>query len=382
MTGWTERTGMLADELAAAGHLPDPRWRQAFAAVPRQVFVPRFHRNDNTIIDGANPIDRDEWLAAVYSDTSLVTQNTLVPGTDLHWPTSSSTRPSLMARMLHLLAVTDGHRVLEIGTGTGYDAALLCHRLGDGNVASVDIDAELVDTARTRLACLGYRPYLRAGDGVAGLPERAPYDRIIATCAISSVPSPWIGQLDRAGVIVADVRGELSSSLAVLNKIGETAVEGRFLAVPGHFMWLRAMHDHPLRDGGSVDLTIDRDNATRGVTGIDPGALQHPDLRFLLQHLDPSVQQIWPTQRDGAELTVLHAGDGSWAEIDTFSRNGSHAVTQGGPRPLWNLIEGTTHLWSRLGRPRRDRFGLTATTDGNQRLWLDDPDGADSWTFG
>lgn len=369
---------MLADSLAAEGHLTDARWREAFGAVPRHVFVPRFLRDDGTVVDGANPGDRDEWLAAVYADTSLITQTRLAPGTDLQWPTSSSTRPSLMARMLHLLDVADEHRVLEIGTGTGYNAALLCHRLGDASIASIDIDPGLVEQARDRLAGLGSRPYLIAGDGAMGVPARAPYDRIIATCAIATVPPAWVAQLTPAGVIVADVRGDLSSSLVILRKIGDATVEGRFLTIPGHFMWLRAAADNPLRTAGTLGATINRDNATRLATHLDPAVLDSPDLRFLLQHLRPAIEQIWPADRDGTQVIVLHASDGSWAEIEV-ARAGRHIVTQSGPRPLWDLVADTIHLWSRLGQPTRDRFGLTATSGGSQQLWLDHPDGGRSW---
>ena len=76
--------------------------------------------------------------------------------------------PSLMARMLEALDVRDGHRVLEIGTGTGYNAALLCHRLGACNVVSIDIDPTLIVATRKRLAGLGHHPTLVVGDGTAG----------------------------------------------------------------------------------------------------------------------------------------------------------------------------------------------------------------------
>jgi protein-L-isoaspartate O-methyltransferase len=75
-----------------------------------------------------------------------------------------------MARMLELLDVTGADRVLEIGTSTGYNAALLCHRLTDARVTSIDIDLTLIAEARDRLASLGYQPCLVAGDGAAGVP--------------------------------------------------------------------------------------------------------------------------------------------------------------------------------------------------------------------
>jgi Protein-L-isoaspartate(D-aspartate) O-methyltransferase (PCMT) len=118
-------------------------------------FIPRFFRRDATgeliAVDGSDPTRRAEWLEAVYSDTALTTQlGQIDPGSTLRpltVPASSSTKPTLMARMLADLHAHPGHRVLEIGTGTGYNAALLCHRLGDCNVCSIDIHPGLIHAA-------------------------------------------------------------------------------------------------------------------------------------------------------------------------------------------------------------------------------------------
>lgn len=125
-------------------------------------------------------------LDLVYSPVTLTTA--LADWGTHQVAVSSSTKPDLMLRMLETLDVQDGHRVLEIGTGSGYNAALLAHRLGDDQVFSIDVDHELVDAARRRLDRIGRRPTLITGDGVNGLPEHAPYDRIIATCSVPAVP--------------------------------------------------------------------------------------------------------------------------------------------------------------------------------------------------
>jgi protein-L-isoaspartate O-methyltransferase len=143
VSDWRQRAAALAGQLAALEGV-DPQWATVFAEVARHVFVPRFYPDLDApeVIDGADPDRQREWLDGVYSDESLVTQYRLTPGTTDFWQstttTTTSTRPSLMARMLTLLDVHAGHRVLEIGTGTGYNAALLCHRLGSDNVASLD----------------------------------------------------------------------------------------------------------------------------------------------------------------------------------------------------------------------------------------------------
>ncbi|MGH3865258.1 MAG: methyltransferase domain-containing protein [Pseudonocardiaceae bacterium] len=138
-------------------------------------------------------------------------------------PASSSIRPSLAARMLHELAVTENDHILEIGTGTGYLTALLCHRLGASNITSTDIDADLVDSAGRILAELGYTPTLATADGTHGYPDRAPYDRVLGTAAVEKVPQSWIDQTRPGGRIVTPLR----SAIAVIHEIWHTAGDPR-----------------------------------------------------------------------------------------------------------------------------------------------------------
>ncbi len=373
MTDWQDKAHQLAAELTALGVL-EPGWRAAFTSVPRHLFVPSFYRDDNTIQDGTSPELRAEWLAAVYRDKSLITQRIEVPGTDVLWPTSSSTQPSLMARMLGLLDVADDHSVMEIGTGTGYNAALLSHRLGDANVASIDIDPALVEQARARLGQAGYRPFLTAGDGADGISARAPYDRILATCAVPAIPPSWVAQLRDGGVIVADVRGEMSSALVTATKTGPDTVRGRFLAQPGHFMWLRADPGNPLRDGGRLDTVIDLDGARRSTTTLAPSVLSNHELRFMLTLSVPGISFNGYIDREHSRVHLLRTSDGSWAEIDATSQDGRHPTTQGGSRAVWDEVEAAAKRWADLGSPDRSRFGLTATSTGEHHVWLDNPD--------
>jgi protein-L-isoaspartate O-methyltransferase len=186
----------LVDQLTRSGDLHSTPLLTAFKETPRHVFVPTvitISESGSSTVSGADPTQQQSWLERVYSDDSLVTQSMAHPslrtaeGKPLLVSTSSSTMPSLMARMLEALDVRDGHRVLEIGTGTGYNAALLCHRLGSGNVVSIDLDPTLVAAARNQLTSLGHHPALVVGDGAAGVAQHGPYDRIIATAA---VPEP------------------------------------------------------------------------------------------------------------------------------------------------------------------------------------------------
>ena len=188
---WATRASALAAQLdaerGAGGVVLDPAWRHAFAVTPRHHFVPRI-LNDGTVIGRGDP----GWLDAVYANEALATQSRPCDTSGRAIPSSSSSKPTVMARMLARLAVRPGHRVLEIGTGTGYNAALLAHRLGDQAVYSIDLDPALVQAAREHLEEIGLCPRLAAGNGVAGWPGGGPFDRIIATCAVTSIPPAWI----------------------------------------------------------------------------------------------------------------------------------------------------------------------------------------------
>ncbi|MEV6439874.1 methyltransferase, partial [Streptomyces anulatus] len=152
----------LVQELADRGLLT-ARWRQVFEAVPRSRFVPADVWRQ--LPDRCEPVvGTDAWLALVNSDEPVVTQLDDGAGGGPGVATSSNSMPSMVARMLTLLEVEDGQRVLEIGTGTGYVSALFCERLGDDFVHSVEVDPVVARQAADALAQAGYRPHLRVGD--------------------------------------------------------------------------------------------------------------------------------------------------------------------------------------------------------------------------
>jgi protein-L-isoaspartate(D-aspartate) O-methyltransferase len=135
-------------------------------------------------------------------------------------PTSSSSQPSVMAVMLEQLDVRSGMRVLEIGTGTGYNAALLAVLVGDPRlVTTVDLDPVLVDLARSCLVHAVERGMtICAYNGLDGYLPHAPYDRIIATGSFLPFPWPWIEQLSLDGRLVMDLRGRIGGGLITITK--------------------------------------------------------------------------------------------------------------------------------------------------------------------
>jgi protein-L-isoaspartate O-methyltransferase len=106
-----------------------------------------------------------------------------------------------------------GQTVLEIGTGSGYSTALLCERLGEENVTSVDVGSDMVELARRRLREAGYRPTLVCEDGFHGHRPRAPYDRVISTCKAGRIPTAWVEQARTGGVILAVLPEYLDSGV-------------------------------------------------------------------------------------------------------------------------------------------------------------------------
>jgi methyltransferase of ATP-grasp peptide maturase system len=361
------------ERLRREGVLTDERWVDAFRTVPRHVFLPRFFVPDRRRWRAVARED-EGWLQFVYSRNVLVTQldddpsrwaEARASGPVHGTPTSSSSMPAIMAIMLEELLVSDGQRVLEIGTGTGYNAALLCHRLGDSAVITVDIDPALVTTAAACLAQCGFAPTCGLSDGARGFPQEAPYDRVICTCSVSRIPPAWLDQTVPGGLIVTTLNRPIGAGLVRIVAGDGATGSGRVLAQDGRFMPLRA---HRLADPAAV-------LASRG----DPEDCRRPSL--------PLGEVINQTSRfefyAGLELPEVIAirdflvhPDGSW--VRHHVRDGEQVVEQGGPRRLWDIVERAHQAFIDLGEPSRDRFGITVTPDA-QYLWLDSPASRHCW---
>jgi protein-L-isoaspartate(D-aspartate) O-methyltransferase len=175
----------LADYIKGWGTFKTPQVEVAFRTVSRHLFLP-----------GAS-------LDDAYSRSPVVTRRA-PDGTSL----SSASSPQLVATMLEQLAVEPGQRVLEIGAATGFNAALLAELSGPaGAVVTVELDSDLVAEAARNLACAGYPDVqVICGDGAAGHPGHAPYDRIIVTAEAWDIVPAWWDQLTPDGRMVVPVR--------------------------------------------------------------------------------------------------------------------------------------------------------------------------------
>jgi methyltransferase of ATP-grasp peptide maturase system len=374
----------LIEQMVTLGDLTTPAWRTAFEAIPRHLFAPRFrlpqnlggHTHDATT--STDDVQREEWLRAVYHNEALLTefdQRGIL--------TSSCSAPSVVAIMLEASQTAEGDTVLEIGTGTGWTAALLAHRLGSDAVTSVDNNPHCVTQARERLDRLGLTPTLAVTDGYLGYSARAPYGRIIATAALRKVPPAWLAQTRPGGTILTDLRGNFAGNLARLTVNTDQTAHGQFLPEIVRFMPLRST-EQPFDLLPELSARAVNESGEYRTTTLDPATLRSKStFGFLAQLTMPGTEAGHVIVRDGETrgpmyfcLTDPHSQ--AWARVGT-STTASHPVTQGGDRYLWDELEAAHDLWQRLEQPRPEEFTITITPDGDQVV---DLPGADrSWSL-
>ncbi|MBT2487403.1 protein-L-isoaspartate(D-aspartate) O-methyltransferase [Streptomyces sp. ISL-96] len=384
MTTRTEEAGPpgLASALVETGALTTD-WLPAFEAVPRELFVP--DRIWPGIADGtrqealiSRTDDSQAWRSAVYSDIPLTTQwdDGKHQGDGLGTtPTSSNSMPRMVFSMLADLDVHAGNTVLEIGTGTGWNAGLLAHRLGDENVVSIEYDEVVSRVAGENLRRAGLRPLVIAGDGRLGHSGSAPYDRVIATCSVRNIPYPWISQTKPGGVIVAPWGTEYGGEHIVrLVVAADGTATGRFTRSSA-FMRLRQQRtDRPPFDAYLKGQPWPAD-ATKSTTALSPADTGSWLIQFVIGLRVRGV--FWRAERyeGGAYTFWLYSSDTeSWASADYVLEAEEFEVYQSGPRNLWDEVEAAYRWWDRQGRPGFERFGLAISSNGRQHAWFDDPD--------
>ncbi|MET8454133.1 ATP-grasp peptide maturase system methyltransferase [Streptomyces sp. NPDC005209] len=361
----------LITALTDNGSLRTDPWKRAAGQVPRHEFLRGgyFRRLPGTSPTAWFPVmdDSEDWLPLCYSDESLVTQiaGTIAPrdiqGAILREPSSSSTLPSLVLRMLEELQVEPEDQVLEIGTGTGYSTAVLSARLGDEQVTSVEYDHEVASRARAALAAVDMYPTLVTGDGLLGYPDRAPYDRIIATCAVRTVPAAWIRQTKVRGTILVCVGGWLGASELVRFTVHDNdTASGKFLGGHVSFMLARPHAAPPL--GMLPDLSDGKER--RAEIGSD--ILRDWTARFLVQDMLPNAQLLTLQQDDHTENVLIDSITGAWVALRQDADR--WIVRQGGPELMWDAVEHRIGQWRTNGSPPLEDCALDLTADGSQTI--------------
>ncbi|WP_405583544.1 methyltransferase, FxLD system [Streptomyces sp. NBC_01190] len=269
----------LVDQIRAYGYARSPTVENALRTVPRHLFVP------------------DASLEDAYAN-SPVNIKYDTDGTSI----SCASQPGVVALMLDQLDARPGERILELGAGTGYNAALLAHLVGDsGHVTTIDVDDDLVEGARTHLATAGFSNVeVLTRDGALGNAEGAPYDRIIATVGAHGVPHAWLAQLAPGGRLVVPQRlkGSVSRSIAYEQH------DGRWTSVSSEMNTFM-----PLRRGIADDDRRVIPLSTDGTVRLQAPAGQLIDAEALAGVLDQPRTEEW------TGMTVRAMESPEWMEL-------------------------------------------------------------------
>lgn len=193
-----QRNKALINYLKGAGFLKTEKIISAFENIPRHLFV---------------SVDKAEYA---YEDIALQTIGN-----------STISQPSTVAYMLEKLQPKEGERVLELGTGSGWEACLLAYCVGSkGLVVTIEIEKDVAEFAKHNIAKMQFRNIIKVhGDGSVGYPDEAPYDKIIYTAAAPDVPKQMIMQLKNGGRLVAPVGTQFMQTLKIIDKVSEKRLE-------------------------------------------------------------------------------------------------------------------------------------------------------------
>lgn len=190
-----DRSEKMTERLKRRGYLSTIKVIEAFRKVPRHKFLPD-EEEKNAYVDRPLPIGRGQTISA----------------------------PSMIAIMLEVIQLEECDKVLEIGTGSGYNAALIAEIIGEeGELYTIERLEEIAEVGRKNLKKTGYdRVNVIIGDGTKGYPEESPWDKIIVTACAPEIPDSLIDQLEIEGKLVAPVGQDyMSQILILLEKIGE-----------------------------------------------------------------------------------------------------------------------------------------------------------------
>ncbi|MFI8265291.1 methyltransferase, FxLD system [Streptomyces sp. NPDC085665] len=301
----TQLRNRMVDQIRAAGHARTPAAEAALRTVQRHLFVP------------------DASLEDAYADAPV----NIKFDTDGKTPISCASQPSIVALMLDQLDAQPGDKVQELGAGTGYNAALIGHQVGEfGHVTTIDVDEDLVEGARAHLAAAKVTNVEAiTRDGALGHADGAPYDRIIATVGAHGIPQAWLDQLAPYGRLVVPQRlkGSVSRSIVYEIRNGSWVSLGSEMNT---FMPLRrgiADDDRrviPLSTDGTVRLQAPADqhidaDALAGVleqpriehwTGVTVRAMESPEWMELFVSCSLSsglIRMLFPQAAKGTHLT-------------------------------------------------------------------------------
>lgn len=335
-----------------------PLTERSFSVVERHRFVPRVLEAD--IADPDSPAlgadsapGAKDALAIVYSNAALLTH-----ADSEGKPLSSSTMPTVMARMLDALDLAPGMDVLEIGAGTGYNAALIAEGVGDsGRVVSVDSREEVANEARSHLRDAGYGDVaVIPADGFGGYPPAAPYDRIIVTVGCGDVSPHWLGQLKDDGVVVVPLEHGGMHPLVRLVRDGSTRGSGRFV---GWTKFMQADGAIPHEDIGA-ERCRPSDAEWTELEWDGPDRAQFLDFWFFCLLAYPRAGFVTVRNAPGAETMT---GAALVSADDGVVMMRPDRLTGWGPARLWATAGDALAHWRQLEEPRLLDYRISVQFD-------------------
>ncbi len=338
---WQAHARALADRVTH----PGSRWYPVVADVPRHELVPAWWAQN-----GGEWVVRRGPLADAYADRSLVTRvgplhadHAAEDDRPTGRVTSSSTLPSLVLTMYRYARIAEGLDIADIGSGSGYGAALLARRYGPQHITTVDVDPYLVDAAAQRLATLGLHPTALAVDATGPLPGS--YDRIVSMFSVPHIPPSWLTALRPGGRLTTTIQGTWMILSATKTPDG---VLGQVERDWAGFMASRTSPAYPPTEVDS-DLLDERDGEQIG-TGRYPvlDIAEAWDLSTLLTLTVPGIQHRYQRGPDGRHTAIMTHPDGSWARATAIGV-GLPTVHQGGPRRLWDVADAVRDQWAQRG---------------------------------
>lgn len=366
----------LVAALKQEGSLSQPLVEAAFRSVPRHVFLDSFLRRERR--EGTWQVQEirpssfpspDAWLQAVYVNEALTTAYS-PEGMAI----SSSSSPDAIACMLEASELERGLCVLEIGTGTGYNAALLASIVGSqGHVWTVEVDADLAQSAVRRLRSVaGSRVSVQVGNGLEGYAPGALYDRILATGSTRTIPLPWLEQIRPGGIILMNLIGEMGACmfLKLVKQETRLAAGGRFLS-RSEFMELHEAGSYPHRRGALVGYYLAREvsmRATFSRADFDLSVLWERTLDFALQLAFPQMSFASAYANPPCPCLIDRASDTMLLLRPTGGEEFQVEV-RGDPQ-VWEQVKVTYHQWIACGRPDVTAYHVQVDPCGKQRIVL------------
>jgi len=342
----------LIDALLRRGALSSGLIEQAFRKTMRHYFLP-----------GRDP-------ATIYSNEAIVTSWS----EDGQEPTSSSSQPEVMATMLDYLDAQPGHKVLEIGTGTGYNAALLASIVDSPtNVYSVDLVPEIVAQAAKNLEAQGtFGVDLRCSDGWQGWPGGAPYDRIIVTASSYDIAPAWFEQLRDGGKLVFPLEISTGNDRAVaFTKIGarlELSHHSRcgFMRMRGGYD-IQGVNTKAVHARATREQTIEIENAP---SDSNPN---WNDLAFFLSlYIWPRTITVSYPITDVNEKFIMTADRDFGRQALLECKNGWRIYNSASEAEAQQL-ESLLHLWYEAGQPAPHQLHLSAYPIPKAQMEIDRP---------